>query len=287
MSAPTESAVTLPCPRCGADVPLGTSFCPECGADQELAATRERRPLRLPWFLLVSLTLIAAFTTLLVSRYRAMGPAADLATTLRHLVLGDGGRHNAVATLSRAYESSRAVLRYCIDEGVPKDAAGLDWAKVAGYSNAEWRGFVSLIQWAAGADALQDRLAWLLAVDGRDGWGRPWRTTLEPWPLLKQPAGFYPGMMAAGEPPPTGRPLLHLTLASAGSDGDHGTDDDIVFEALFPEPTPLRIAIPEEIDRREFDLERGLVWVRWSGTDADILDSRVLAELLLTAQHGE
>lgn len=284
LDAPT---VTLPCPRCGADVPLGTSFCPECGADQELAATRERRPVRLPWFLLVSLLLIAALTTALVSRYRAMGPADDLATTLRHLVLGDGGRHKAVATLSRAYESSRAMLRYCIAEEVPQDPSSLDWTQVARYSNASWRGFVSLIQWAAGADAIEGRLGWILAVDGRDGWGRPWRTSLEPWPLMTRPTGFYPGMMAAGGAPPTDRPLLHLTLASAGRDGEHGTSDDIVFEAVFPQPMPLRIGVPEEVDRREFELERGLVWVRWSGTDADILDSRVLAELLLTAEHGE
>jgi len=287
MSEPDPRAVTLPCPSCGTDLPLGTTMCPACGADRTLAVPRPRRPLRPPVFLPVSLALIAAATGLAVARYRAMGPAADLATTLRRLVLGDGGRHVAVATVSRAYESARAVLRCCLADGVPEDPAALDWAKVAGYSNARWRGFVSLIQWAAQADAIHGRLAWLLEVDGRDGWGRPWRTTLAPWPLSRRPTGYHPGMVAAGAPPPEGWPLLHLTLASAGGDGRHGTPDDIVFEALFPEPTPLRLASPGEVARREAELERGLVWVRWSGTDADILDSRVLAELLLTAEQGE
>lgn len=279
--------IVNPCPACGADVPATVSFCPACGADVGLAATRPREHHPVPWLALSGLIVVAAVATFGWLRYRTFGPGPDLATTVRWAVLGDGARHGELATLSRGYETARAVCRSCIDGGIPNTMAGVDWQQISRYTNNAWRGFTPLVQWAAGPSAVEGRLAWLLAVDGRDGWGRPWRPTLTPWPDADPPTGFHPGMLAAGAPPPRNVPLLWLTLTSAGPDGTFDTQDDVTFEAIFPKPPPIRVNDPEAAKQRELDLDRGLVWVRWSGTAYDIVDGRILGEFYLTSEHGD
>jgi predicted nucleic acid-binding Zn ribbon protein len=281
------SMPTVPCPSCGAEVAVGDSFCPACGADVQMAAVRGRRRRgEVPWMVLAALLVVVAAIAALWARFKVTGPGPDLSTTAEWLVLGDRGRVEELATLSRAYETARALDRTCLDRGVPPTLDGIDWTAVAAYSNASYRGFVSLIQWAAGPDAIRGRLAWLLDVDGRDGWGRPWRAQLAAWTVTHRPHEFFPGVLDAGSPPPADRPLLHLSLVSAGPDGRFDTRDDIVFEALFPAPTPLRIRSEQAVAEHDAEIERGLVWTRIRGARYDLVDARVLGEFYLE-REGE
>lgn len=281
MSQQTPSLPRVDCPACGAPVELGRSFCESCGADLAMAAAHPRRRLVVPWGGLITLALVGAALTLGWHRLRAVGPGPDLSTTLRWVLHGDGERRPTLATLMRAYETARAVARCCLDTGEACPLAPPHWAKIAGYSNAAWRGFVPLVQWAAASTAIVGPLAHLLAVDGTDGWGRPWHAALEPTGAAERPGGFYPGALQSGSPPPAGRRLWHLTLRSAGADGKGGTEDDLVFEAVFPAPGPLRLGDPVAHRDREVELERGQVWVRWQGTELDLVDGRILAEFYL------
>lgn len=283
MPEPTlsEARPGVDCPACGAAVELGRSFCERCGADLALAAARPRRRLVVPWLSLLILAIVGGALSVAWQRVRVVGPGPDAATTWRWVLHGDGDRRPTLATLMRAYETARAVARCCLDTGEACPLSPADWRTIAGYSNAAWRGFVPLVQWAAASTAITGRLADLLTVDGTDGWGRPWQASLERVAGSERPGGFYPGALQSGSPPPAGRPLWHLTLRSAGADGRGGTRDDISFEAVFPAPRPLRLGDPVAHREREVELERGQVWVRWQGTDYDLVDGRILAEFYL------
>ena len=50
---------------------------------------------------------------------------------------------------------------------------------------------------------------------------------------------------------------------------------------VFPAPRPIRLGDPAFHREREVELERGQVWVRWSGTELDLVDGRALAEFYL------
>ncbi len=283
MSTPTEpkgTTLTVDCPACGAAMAAPASFCRACGADLALAAASGRRRYRVPW---VSLALLAVVAVAVVAGWRRLqlvGPGPDLPTTLRWVLQGDGDRRPTLATLLRAYETARAVARCCLDNGEPCSLATAEWPRIAGYANAAWRGFVPLVQWAAAGSAITGRLADLLAVDGTDGWGRPWQASVAPFPAAGRPAGFYPGALQSGSPPPR-RELLHLVLVSGGADGAMGTADDLRFEAVFPAPLPLRLGDPAARRERDVAIERGLVWVSWQGTELDLVDGRILAEFYL------
>lgn len=285
---PGPPTVSVPCPACGRDVTAREAFCPACGADLGVAALRGAPSGGgAPWALFVVLVLVAAGIVALWQRFRAVGPGPDLSTTARWLVLGDGGRRAQLATLSRAYETARAVARLTLDRGAPASLDEVGWRTIQSYSNADYRGFVSLVVWAADASAVRGRLAWMLAVDGRDGWGRPWRSTLTRWPGSGAPDGFFPGVVAAGAAPPRGRALFRLTLVSAGPDARFDTPDDLTLDAVFPAPRPVPIGDPALEHRREEEIERGQVWVRVSGSDYDLIDARLLSEFYLTSVHGE
>jgi hypothetical protein len=277
-----------PCPICGCDVQAAEAFCPGCGADLHIAAVQgARRGGSRPWALIAALVLLATAVAGLRARFLATGPGPDPVTTLRWMALGDGQRRPTLATLSRAYETARAVARYCLDQGAPTSLAAVDWGTIESYDNADYRGFVSLVLWAADHSAIRGRLASLLTVDGTDGWGRPWHATLLPWPASIAPSGLYPDVIVSGPPPPSGRVLLHLTLVSAGSDGTFGDADDITFEAVFPAAMAIRLNDPAAQRARDAEIERGRVWVRWRGTTADLVDARLLAEFYLTSAHRE
>jgi hypothetical protein len=266
----------VPCPSCGTDLPAGESFCPACGADLSLSSRTRRDGLGSRWLLIGAVLAIGALAVAGVARIRAVGPGPDLATTLRWILAGDGARRSTLATLARAYETSRAVMRCSLDRDEPCPLASPDWREIASYANAAWRGYVPLIQWAVPETDITGRLADLLAVDGRDGWGRPFRVDLAPW-QQQSTTGFYPDAVGAGPPPPRERTLLHLTLLSAGPDGAFGTADDIRFEALFPGPGALQGNI-EALKARQREIDRGRVWRRWSGTSHDLVEARTLAE---------
>jgi hypothetical protein len=230
---------------------------------------------------LTILVLVATATAVGWQRFRTVGPGPDLGTTVDWMLHGDGQRRPTLATLMRGYETSRAVMRFCIDNGEPCSFDEKEWPEIARYSNALWRGFVPLVQWAASSSSIVGRLADLLAVDGKDGWGEAWKATIVPLPVGTSPEDFYPGALRSGSPPPDGRALWRLDLVSAGSDRLPGTADDLRFEAVFPAPRPIRLGDPAFHREREVELERGQVWVRWSGTELDLVDGRALAEFYL------
>jgi hypothetical protein len=277
----------IACPACGGETPLGESYCQRCGADLALAATRRRAQFRVPWLSALLLAAVVAASLAGWQRFRAVGPGTDLATTLRWMVRGDGERRPTLATLLRAFETARAVMRCCLDTGGPCSLEPSAWVEVAGYSNAAWRGFVPLVQWAAARTAITGRLAELLTVDGKDGWGTPWRASLAPLPRGTPPAGSYAGALGPGPPPPAGRELWRLVLLSAGADRRADTGDDIRFEAIFPAPRPIRLGDVTSAQERARELERGQVWVSWQGTDLDLVDGRILAEFYLEARNPD
>lgn len=283
----SPAVATVSCPKCRGDVALGETFCPSCGADLALVGARGRARLSVPWTMLALVGVVAAATTVGWRRFQAVGPGPDLATTVHWIAQGDDERQATLATLMRAYETARAVMRSCIDNGEPCAFSESGWPAIARYSNAVWRGFVPLVQWAVSADSLGGRLGELLAVDGRDGWDRPWKAAIVPMSEREKPEGFHPGALRSGSPPPAGRALWRLELVSSGPDGAAGTADDITFEAVFPAPGPLRIGDVKAMRDREAEVERGLVWVRWSGTELDLVDGRMLAEFLLESKTGE
>ena len=94
--------------RCGeCDQPLspGTTICRSCGWDQTTSLARPpRRSLRATlaggaWRLLVY-GLILVLPVVGFLRLRATGPGPDLATTLRWMARGDGGRARELVTIT-------------------------------------------------------------------------------------------------------------------------------------------------------------------------------------------
>ncbi len=283
-ASPPPSPGRIACPACGGETALGASYCQRCGADLALAATRRRSEFRVPWLAALLVAVLAAVSVAGWQRFRAVGPGSDLATTLRWIVRGDDQRRPTLGTLLRAFETARAVMRCCLDTGGPCSLERSAWAEVAGYANAAWRGFVPLVQWAAARPAITGRLGELLTVDGKDGWGTPWRASVAPLPRGAPANGYYPGALGAGSPPPVGRELWRLVLLSAGPDRRADTPDDIRFEAVFPAPRPIRVGDAASRQERDRELERGQVWVTWQGTDLDLVDGRILAEFYLEDQ---
>ncbi len=181
--------------RCGeCDQPLspGTTICRSCGWDQTTSLARPpRRSLRATlaggaWRLLVY-GVILALPVVGFLRLRATGPGPDLATTLRWMALGDGGRARELVTIHRAYEIAAAAARFAVKEQEPPTLVG-DWADtLAPYATMNVRGWIPLLFWGATTETAPASVRTFFQVRSDDGWGRPYRLTArtlprdEPW----------------------------------------------------------------------------------------------------------
>ncbi len=286
-----------PCPACGGPL-AGREICPRCGWD---AALEHRRgPRRLRPAALAARLLLWSVPVLLAAggmwRWVRVGPGPDPATTLRWLVLGDGGRAAELTTLNRAYEIARAASRFAVHTMAPPSLEG-DWARtLAPYGTGAVRGWLPMLFAMADAERAPAAVRDMYAIRGVDGWGRPFRVRATEIPRGTDPAGtpeiagdLREGLQAdlfhRGTPDLAAGDWLRMELRSAGRDGRPGNGDDIVFVAYIPASQTLHLSR----DRRELDrqLERaylqGRVFYRIQGARGDLIDARLLAEHRLAA----
>jgi len=220
-----------------------------------------------------------------------LGPGPGLASTLRWIVLGDGGRAASLVTLHRAYETASAAARYAIREVEPPSFEG-DWAKeLAPYSTMAVRGWLPLLFGAADASLAPGAVTAFYRVETVDGWGRPWQVSTRKLPRGFEPAGdpqvradlqagLWKSFFAAGRPDFREISHLRLELRSAGPDGHMNTSDDVVFTSYVPVRMLFRAGTGNDELRRQMEAAylRGRHLFTWSGCRWDLIDARLLAE---------
>lgn len=282
------------CPACGAQLSPRASLCPECGADLAVAAARTRHRRLRPGALVVRLLVWGALVALPVVgflRLGRVGPGPDLATTLRWLALGDGGRAATLVTLHRAHEIAGATARFAVREMAAPDFDG-DWAsRLAPYSTMQVRGWLPFLFSAADASLAPAGARAFYQVRAADGWGRAYRVrtrTLargQPWPTDPQvaadlAAGLKASFFAVGRPDFAAASWLRLELDSAGPDGTFDDGDDLAFVSYVPLEHTLRLSNNREQVQRELDrvFVRGRQLYRIEGSRWDLVDARLLAE---------
>ena len=284
------------CPSCGGELGAG-GLCPDCGWDPatNYAASRKRSPLTilsrlLLWGGLVALVALGWW------RWAMLGPGPDLATTVRWIALGDGGRARSLVTLHRAFETASAAARYAVREVEPPSFEG-DWAKeLAPYSTMAVRGWLPLLFGAADASLAPDAVTAFYRVEPVDGWGRPWKVTTrnlrrgfdpstDPQVRADLQAGLWKSFFAAGRPDFKEIGYLRLELRSSGSDGRFETPDDIVFTSYVPVRMLFRAGTGRQELQRKMDAAflRGRHLFTWTGCPWDLIDARLLAEHRLDA----
>ncbi len=287
------------CGACGAAMPASGSLCPVCGWDARVAVVdRPRRPLAAvlaggAWRTLMYGTLVA-LPLLGLYRFERVGPGPDLATTLRWIVLGDGGRSAELVTLHRAYETGSAAARYALHEvAAPPFDDG--WADVlAPYSTIRVRGWIPLLFYGADTDLAPAAVREFYDIRATDGWGRPFRVTTrlivrgdgwrnDPEVIDDLARGLNATLFSAGRPDFTAAETLRLVMVSAGPDGQFGTDDDLSMVSYVPIGMTLRLSEPGEDVRRALDraIVTGRHWFRFEGNRWDLIDARLLAEVRL------
>ena len=122
------------CEACGKDLAEGSTICGHCGWDLSTTLARPPRKSLLAqlaaggWRVVVY-GLILLLPIIGFMRLRTTGPGPDLATTLRWMAFGDGGRAAELETIHRMHEIASAASRYSIRENEMPPFDG-DWAKV-------------------------------------------------------------------------------------------------------------------------------------------------------------
>ena len=109
------------CEGCGKKLQAGSTICLHCGWDQTTALAQPERPSLLEYLAkggwrLVVYGLIILLPVLGFMRLRSTGPGPDLATTLRWMAFGDGGRAAELETIHRMHEIGSAASRYAVRE---------------------------------------------------------------------------------------------------------------------------------------------------------------------------
>ena len=94
------------CEGCGKKLQAGSTICLHCGWDQTTALAQPERPSVLEYLAkggwrLVVYGVIFLMPVLGFMRLRSTGPGPDLATTLRWMAFGDGGRAAELETIHR------------------------------------------------------------------------------------------------------------------------------------------------------------------------------------------
>ncbi len=285
------------CPSCGTLLE-GGEICRACGWDAAL--DHRRRPRRLRPGALAARLLLWGLPVLLAAggawRWTRVGPGPDLATTVRWLVFGDGGRAAELTTLNRAYEIARAASRFSVRNMAPPSFDG-DWADtLAPYATGAVRGWLPMLFVMADADLAPAAVRDMYAVRRMDGWGRPYRVRAVEIPRGTQPTpgrevaedlrkGLQAGLFERGTPDLSAGDWLRLELRSAGRDGRFDTADDPVFLAYVPASHTLHLSRGHhELDRQlETAYTQGRVFFRIQGTREDLVAARLLAEHRLDA----
>lgn len=285
------------CGGCGAELAAGVSICPKCGWDQTTAIVRPTPPPLGRTLLSVGLRVVLygvliALPLLGFMRLRTTGPGPDLPTTLRWMVLGDGGRAAALVTLHRAHEIGGAAARWAVRELAAFPFEG-DWEpELAPYSTMEIRDFIPMLFIAADAGAASDALRELYEVRSTDGWGRPYRVSALDLPrgsvsaeFPQVTADFAEGLRTSffnRANPELGDTAAwrRLEIVSAGADGGFDTADDIVFITYHPVEITFRVQgtaeqLSEQLSRA---YTVGRQYFRFTAPEGDLVDARLLAE---------
>lgn len=288
------------CPECQAPLVEGQTICSSCGWDATTAVIRPHRksPLKVLASAFGRLILYGAILALPIvgfMRLRATGPGPDLATTLRWMALGDGGRAEELVTIHRAHEIASAAARFAVDQLVSPTFED-DWDDtLAPYATMNVRGWMPMLFYGASTGMAPASVETFYEVRSDDGWGRPYRITTrelhrdQDWSGDEQlaadlEAGLQASFFTAGpaELDPE-RDWERLEITSAGADGVFDTEDDLRMISYFPVGFTLRLTQRQAELNRE--LERAYLLgrhnFRLEGNHWDLIDARLLAEFRL------
>lgn len=288
------------CPECNTPLAGGQSICPGCGWDATTAVIR-RPPGSRARRLAGSAVRVLIFATILAIpvvgflRLRATGPGPDLPTTLRWIVLGDGGRAAELVTIHRAHEIASAAARFAVEQLAPVPFED-GWADtLEPYATMNVRGWMPLLFYGATTGMVPESVEEFYEVRPVDGWGHAYRITTreleredgwsdDPQVADDLEAGLTPSFFAGpiGELDPE-RDWQRVEIGSAGPDGAFDTPDDVRLISYFPVGFTLRLTRRQaELDR---ELERAYVtgrqYFRVEGSRWDVIDARLLAEFRL------
>jgi hypothetical protein len=288
------------CPECNAGLVGGQTICSSCGWDATTAVIRPPRRSPLRWLAgglgrLVLYGVIAAIPVMGFLRLRATGPGPDLPTTLRWMVVGDGGRAEELVTIHRAHEIAGAAARFAVEQLASPTFEG-DWADtLAPYATMNVRGWMPLLFYGATTGMAPASVQVFYEVRSTDGWGRPYRIATrdlhrdDDWSQDEQlaadlAAGLQSSFFTASPPElDRDRDWQRLEITSAGADGRLDTDDDLRLVSYFPVGFTLRLTQRQAELNRE--LERayllGRHHFRLEGNSWDLIDARLLAEFRL------
>ena len=231
-------------------------------------------------------------------RLRETGPGPDLATTLRWMALGDGGRAGELVTIHRMHEIASAASRYRIRENEVPPFDG-DWAALlAPSSTARVRGWIPLVFFGADTSMAPASVREMYEVRAVDGWGRPYRVQARelprdvPWTeqaevAAELAAGLQATFFTRDQPDLEHGQWLRLELTSAGRDGHLDTADDLDMVSYIQVGHVFRLLYnPDEVTRRvERAYTIGRHYFRIEGSRYDLIDARLLAEYRLTSIH--
>ena len=291
------------CEACGKDLAEGSTICGHCGWDLSTNLARPPRKSLLAqlaaggWRVIVY-GLILLLPIIGFMRLRATGPGPDLATTLRWMAFGDGGRAAELETIHRMHEIASAASRYSIRENEMPPFDG-DWAKIlAPAATARVRGWIPLVFFGADTQMAPASVRELYEVRSVDGWGHPYRLEVRPMPRREDWAddpqvvadlaeGLHATFFTRDVPDLGHGGWMRLEITSAGLDGAFDTGDDIRMISYIQVGHVFRLLYdPSQIER---EVERayaiGRHYYRFEGSNYDLIDARLLAEFRLTSVH--
>jgi hypothetical protein len=227
------------------------------------------------------------------ARFRSTGTGPDLATTLRWMAFGDGGRTAELVTIHRAHEIAAAAARFAVDELEPPPIDG-DWGTVlAPYATMWVRGWMPLLFVGVTTDMAPRSVQEIFEVRPEDGWGRPYRiagrqlprgagAADDPVVTADLEAGLRTSFFRLENPAfDADTDWMRLEITSSGDDGAFDTADDIVLVSYFPVGFTIHISRnPQDLQRRLDRLyTQGRHHFRLEGNRrGDLIDARLLAE---------
>ena len=293
----------IDCGGCGETMPPGATICPHCGWDLSAVLSAPPRPslwqkLASGGWRVVVYGLLLLVPILGFMRLHTTGPGPDLATTIRWMALGDGGRAAELETIHRMHEISSAASRYGVREMEIPPFSG-DWEKVlAPASTARVRGWIPLVFYGADTSMAPASVRDMYEVRAEDGWGREYRINATPLPRGED-AGNFPivaadleaGLQATfftmDEPDLSHGDWMRLFTESAGPDEEFGTDDDITMVSYVQVGHVFRLLYDTEENTRRVERAYtiGRHYYRLEGNTWDLIDARLLAEYRLTSIH--
>jgi hypothetical protein len=293
----------MKCGGCGGDMAREATICPLCGWDLSAVLSAPPPPTAMQRFReggwrYIVYPLLIALPIFGFMRLRATGPGPDLATTLRWMAFGDGGRAAELETIHRMHEIGAAASRFMIRENEIPPFGG-DWAGVlASSSTARVRGWIPLVFMGADTAMSPASVRDMYEVRAVDGWNRPYRVTATPLPrdleltTLPQVAadledGLHATFFTTDRPNFAEGQWMRLVLGSAGRDGVFDTTDDLSMVSYIQVGHVFRLLYnPDEVQQQ---IERaytiGRQYFRIDGSSYDLLDARLLAEFRLTSLH--